>query len=156
MMSKHAYLIVANSNFSVLEICLKMIDDERNDIFLLFDKKSRVDSNTINRLSEACEKSHISFMERIVNGGGYSQISAVLELISLANKSGNEYQYIHFFQGSDLPIKSQDDIHSFFNNSNKQFVMIEKDRHPMAVQKTKYRHFFCHNRYFAKTNLWSV
>lgn len=37
---KHAYLIMVHNQFYVLEILLKLIDDERNDIFLHIDKKS--------------------------------------------------------------------------------------------------------------------
>lgn len=45
-MGKHAsYLIVSNANFNVLKLCIKLIDDIRNDIFILFDKKAKV-SNT--------------------------------------------------------------------------------------------------------------
>ncbi len=41
-MQKHAYIIIAHSNFMVLEYAFKMIDDERNDIYLLIDKKAKV------------------------------------------------------------------------------------------------------------------
>lgn len=46
-MGKHAYLIAANSNLSVVRTCLRMIDDKRNDIYLLFDKKSRFSEEII-------------------------------------------------------------------------------------------------------------
>ena len=38
-MKKHAYLILAHNNFYCLERLLKLLDDERNDIFLHVDKK---------------------------------------------------------------------------------------------------------------------
>lgn len=38
--AKHAYLIATNGNYEVLKTCLRMIDDERNDIYILFDKKN--------------------------------------------------------------------------------------------------------------------
>ncbi len=46
-MGKHAYLIATNSNLSVVRTCLRMIDDKRNDIYLLFDKKSRFSEEII-------------------------------------------------------------------------------------------------------------
>lgn len=83
---------------------------------------------------------------------GYSQIDAVLKLISIVNRSGIEYDYLHFFQGADLPIKTQDEIHKYFEDNNGyEFVSVEKDRSLMAQNKAWYRHFFCHNRFFRKS-----
>lgn len=50
-MSKHAYLIVANSNLSVVRTALRLIDDIRNDIYLLIDKKSRFTEDTLKLIS---------------------------------------------------------------------------------------------------------
>lgn len=149
-MLKHAYLIVANGNFGVVKTCLKMIDDARNDIFLLLDSKAKVSTEIQKQLKECVNKSHIEIYEQVVNWAGYSQISAVLGLMEKAINNG-EYQYLHFLQGSDLPIRSQDEIHDFFNKNNgKEFVQIEYPRKEMANRKAWYRHFFCHNRYFRK------
>ena len=75
-------------------------------------------------------------------------------MIAVINKSGVKYDYLYFFQGSDLPIKTQDEIHDFFdNNSGYEFVSIEKARRSMAENKARYRHFFCHNRFFRKNRL---
>ena len=49
-MAKHAYLIVANSNLLVLRTCLRMIDDARNDIYLLLDKKAGIREDIIESL----------------------------------------------------------------------------------------------------------
>lgn len=40
MMNKHAYLIVAHNNWTILDILLKVLDDTRNDVFLVLDNKS--------------------------------------------------------------------------------------------------------------------
>lgn len=48
--------------------------------------------------------------------GGYSQIDAVLYLIAAATNNSISYEYFHFLQGSDLPIKSQNQIHDFLGN----------------------------------------
>lgn len=72
----------------------------------------------------------------------------------MVNKSGVKYDYLHFFQGSDLPVKTQNEIHDFFdNNSGYEFVSVEKARCSMAENKARYRHFFCHNRFFRKNKL---
>ena len=151
-MKKHAYLIVANNNLNVIEICLKLIDDPRNDIFILFDEKSHISLKQKEKLMSCLKFSRIHFEKDIkVNWGGYSQIQAVLNLIKVANQS-EDYGYIHFMQGSDIPIKSQDEIHRYFlENDGYQFVQVEKNRSEMARRKSWYRHYFCHNRYF-RTN----
>lgn len=79
----------------------------------------------------------------------------VLELIKTALASGVEYKYLHFFQGSDLPIKTQEQIHSFFDNKvgDLQFISIEKSRSTMAENKCWYYHMFCHNRFFRTNKL---
>lgn len=39
---KHAYCIIAHSEPEILNILIKMIDDVRNDIYLLIDKKTDI------------------------------------------------------------------------------------------------------------------
>lgn len=38
---KHAYLIIAHHEFEILAKLLQALDDERNDIFIHFDRKVR-------------------------------------------------------------------------------------------------------------------
>ncbi|RRK09135.1 glycosyl transferase, partial [Lactiplantibacillus garii] len=40
-MHKHAYLITAHHQFTLLCRLIKMIDDERNDIYIHIDKKAK-------------------------------------------------------------------------------------------------------------------
>ena len=40
-MKKHAYLIIAHTQPELLKILLKMLDDERNDIYLHIDSKAK-------------------------------------------------------------------------------------------------------------------
>ncbi|MDF2484874.1 MAG: glycosyltransferase, partial [Herbinix sp.] len=40
-MGRHAYLIMAHSNFEYLKKLIKSLDDPRNDIFLHIDKKAK-------------------------------------------------------------------------------------------------------------------
>ena len=58
-MSKHAYLIVANSNLSVVRTALRLIDDIRNDIYLLIDKKSRFIEDTLKLISSDVRMSNL-------------------------------------------------------------------------------------------------
>ena len=151
---RHAYLIAANANLKVVSTCLQMIDDDKNDVFLLLDKKSHISKENIHHLQNVCNRSRVHIMTMVVNWAGYSQVSAVLALLEAAINTNRNYRYYHFLQGSDLPIKTQDEIHSFFAaNDGKEFVMIEKKRTDMAINKTQYRHFFCHNRFFRTSKI---
>lgn len=53
--------------------------------------------------------------------GGASQIDAELELLRAAVPK--HYDYYHLISGMDFPLKSQDEIHNFFElNSEKEFI----------------------------------
>ncbi len=91
---------------------------------------------------------------QLVNWASYTIISATLRLLRLAIESGENYAYIHLFQGADLPIRSQDEIHDFFKqNDGMEFVEIDRSRDTMARRKALYRHYFCHNRFFRKNRI---
>lgn len=54
--------------------------------------------------------------------GGDTQILAILNLLKAA-VSENKYIYYHLLSGSDLPLTSQENIHSFFEqNKGKEFL----------------------------------
>lgn len=112
-MKKHAYLIIAHKNLLQLKKLLSLLDDRRNDIFLLIDKKclqfSEKDFNGI------CNNSSLYFINRIkIVWGGVSQIEAELELLKEAKRKG-DYIYYHLLSGQDLPLHSQNYIHKFFD-----------------------------------------
>lgn len=119
-MNKHAYLIIAHNNFYVLEKLLKLIDDSRNDIFIHVDKK--INKFDFNYFKSIPKYSEINFVERVrVSWGGFSQIKAELNLFKRSSK--NKYKYYHLISGVDLPIKSQNYIHDFFDkNSECEFL----------------------------------
>lgn len=120
-MEKHAYLIMAHSNSEILKKLLLFIDDTRNDIYIHVDKKFIAFDTDIYNI---CEYSKVIPIERIsVTWGGYSQIDLEYKLIKEALSSSEKYQYLHLLSGEDLPIKSQDEIHAFFDrNQGKEFV----------------------------------
>lgn len=81
-------------------------------------------------------------------------MEAVVRLIKIAISSGTDYSYFHFLQGSDIPIKSQDEIHKFFEKNNGiEFIQIEKHRQFMAFNKAYYIHIFCHNRFYRTSKI---
>lgn len=118
---KHAYLIMAHNNFYILERLLKLLDDERNDIYLHVDKKAKqFDSEMIKKI---VKKSNIYIVHRMkVNWGAFSMVRCELLLLEQATNNG-KYEYYHLLSGIDLPLKTQDYIHEFMNqNQGKIFL----------------------------------
>lgn len=119
-MEKHAYLIIAHNQFNILKRLLRALDYKENDIFIHIDEKAgAIDCEEI----KSCVKeSSIYFVDRMsVNWGGTSQVRCELMLLKSASK--NNYKYYHILSGVDFPIKTQEEIHQFFDyNSGKEFV----------------------------------
>ncbi len=136
---KHAYLIMAHTDFNLLETLISMLDDPRNDIFIHIDKKV-----SINNLSFSTKYSNINILKnRIpVYWGHYSQIAAEMLLFETAyNKQ--IYYYYHLLSGADLPIKTQQHIHNFFNqNIGKEFVGFWNNCDSEANYRVSYYHPF--------------
>lgn len=60
-----------------------------------------------------------------LHGGGCSQIACELGLLGAAVARGH-YSYYHLLSGQDLPIKSQDQVHLFFDScGGKEFIRFE-------------------------------
>lgn len=114
---------MAHGSLPLLRVLLSMLDDERNDIFLHIDRKSdMLDGAEPLVLSKA----RLFVLEQRVDvrWGNLSQIKAEYVLFEEALKHG-PYAYYHLLSGQDLPIKSQDYIHQFFEeHQGKEFVGI--------------------------------
>lgn len=120
-MKTHAYLILAHHHFGQLRKLVELLDDNRNDIFVHVDKKSAFDPS---EWKDVCKQSELVFIEdRIaVSWGGVSIMRSELSLLKAATAK-NHYKYYHLLSGMDLPIKTQDEIHYFFEkNDGKEFL----------------------------------
>lgn len=120
MALQHAYLIMAHNNFYILEKLIRLIDDERNDIYLHIDLK--VTDFDFEYFKNLTTYSNITFVNRVkVNWGSYSLVRAEMELLKAAVTKS--YQYYHILSGVDLPLKTQDEIHEFCDfYHGKEFV----------------------------------
>lgn len=121
MNKKHAYLIEAHKYDLCFKSLLRLLDDSRNDIYIHMDAKCRdYDKEAVEK---STEKSKVYHIERSnITWGGFSQIRAELSLLNKAVEGG-PYLYYHLLSGQDLPIKTQDQIHHFFElNEGKEFV----------------------------------
>ena len=110
---KHAYLILAHNEIEIFRTLIRMIDDERNDIYVHIDKKS-----DINKFKEVrTSYSKIYFSERIdIRWGDISQVKAELILMEAAVKE-ERYLYYHIISGVDLPVNTQNYIHKVCEDS---------------------------------------
>lgn len=148
--NRHAYLILAHKDDLVLRTLISMLDDPRNDIFIHMDKKTaNFDEQKILGLAK---KSHVVITPRItVSWGAYNIIDAELILLKEATKYGH-YAYYHLLSGQDLPIKTQDYIHSFFDkNRGKEFVCFQSPSFQHA-KRVKYYYPF-QDRFGKKSSL---
>lgn len=118
---KHAYLIVAHSNFKILKLLLKLLDDDRNDIFIHIDKK--VGSVDFEAYKNICKASSVYYTpDRIdVAWGRCSIVDAEMLLFSTAHAQG-PYAYYHLISGVDLPLKTQGQIHDYFRGRSESFI----------------------------------
>lgn len=138
MSTKHAFLIIAHNQFGILHKLLTLLDDERNDIYVHIDKK--VTDFDFEHFYHA-KHSKITYLENrlSVNWAGYSQIQCELDLLKASVPIN--YAYYHLLSGVDLPIKTQDEIHAFFNsNQGKEFVCFAPD---MELNRFHYYWPFC-------------
>lgn len=140
---KHAYLIMAHNNLFVLERLLKLLDDKRNDIYLHVDKKLK--NFDCAYFKKIIKKSNLVFIKRMdVRWSCYSQIKCELELLKEATKT--KHKYYHLLSGVDMPIKNQDIIHNFFDNSNKEFVVFRNhEAFDGRLERINYYHLFFKN-----------
>lgn len=123
---RHAYLIIAHKSDYTFQTLLKLIDDERNDIFIHMDKKNqKYEFEIIKKYVKKSKIYQIKNRNNVV-WGDYSQIDTELILLELATKT-NKYDFYHLLSGEDLPLKNQNYIHEFFQkNKGKEFVRFEK------------------------------
>lgn len=125
-MGKHAYLILAHKNFGQLRKLIEMLDHERNDIYVHVDAKS-AGFNAMEWAGVARHSRLYFLPERInVSWGGVSIMRSELALLKQATADGR-HDYYHLISGLDLPIKTQKQIHSFFDaHQGTEFINLWK------------------------------
>lgn len=144
-MNKHAYLVMAHNNWSILEKLLKLLDHETNDIFLHID--SNAENLPSNIDSWVKTSTLVKLKQEKVYWADFSQVDVTLKLLEKAKEKG-DYSYFHLLSGTDLPIKSQNEIYCFFENNKKNFVGIVPNEVWYSVRRVKYYHLLLHNRIY--------
>lgn len=120
--NRHAYLFMVHRDTYVLGKALQLIDDERNDIYIHADVRA-TDFHP-DTYAAFVRKSALYFVHRQeVNWAAWSQAKVELDMLMYAGKK--RYAYYHLLSGNDLPLKSQDDLHTFFGrNKGSEFIGI--------------------------------
>lgn len=138
MNNKHAYLILAHNNFELLKKLIILLDDERNDIYIHIDLKN----SNFNRkdFDNIVKYSNLIFISRSsILWADYSMIKVELDLLNSACSNSN-YRYYHLISGMDLPIKTQDEIHEFFEDKDSEFIGICPNEVWYSVRRLKFYH----------------
>lgn len=152
IMQKHAY-IIAHNELELLETLVRLLDDPRNDIYIHIDAK--VKNFDFAYFKQLVQKSKLEFTPRrlSVTWGHSSQVMTELLLLQTAvngEDPAQPYAYYHLLSGVDLPIKSNDNIHAFFEkNSGKKFVHFsENEPNSAFAARIRYYHLFRKKRNF--------
>lgn len=124
-MKKHAYLIMSHNEFPMLRKLLEALDDARADIFLHIDSKTK--DVPIEVLSGSVCYSDLIYVDRsnISWGGGYSMVSATVNLLFTATQKNN-YQYYHLLSGVDYPLKNNEEFFCFLIKMNANISALMK------------------------------
>ncbi len=146
--SKHAYLIIAHDKIELLQFLLSSIDDSRNDIYVHIDKKASFDGNQL-----IVNKSNLYLIKKRLDArwGDFSLVEIELALMKAASRNGS-YSYFHIISGVDIPLKTQDFIHSVCEESDKkEFIGIAE----VTEGELEFRsgHYFALSRCFKSKNL---
>ena len=136
---KHAYLILAHHEFALLQTLIGCLDDARNDIYVHIDRKVR-------ELPELhARQARLTVLERRVDirWADYSMVEAEFALFAAALKDG-PHAYYHLLSGVDLPLKSQDRIHAFFEeHAGQEFIGYTlTEMTPETVRRMQRWHLF--------------
>lgn len=108
---RHAILIMAHHNFDQLDRLCRLFLDDRFHVYLHVDARVGMPDDAVRRIFS---RHNVTTVEsREVCWGGYSQVDCEMRLITAAVKDGG-YDRLHLLSGDDLPIKSLDEIDSFF------------------------------------------
>lgn len=139
-MQRHAYLIMAHSNWFILETLLRLIDAPWNDIYLHIDRKALCFDQKL--FMSICKYSNLYFTKRCnITWGNETQVIAEITLFEMAFHNG-PYHYYHFLSGADLPIKPKEEIYRFFEDKKCNYLHCIDDASPFEWRLEKYYNVF--------------
>lgn len=146
---KHAYLIIAHNEPEILQLLLSSLDDERNDIYVHIDRKASFSASILQT-----SKSHLYVLPIHIDArwGDFSLVKIELTLFKEAYTNG-PYAYYHLLSGVDLPIKSQDYIHTYCDeHQGREFIGIANHATQSEID-WRSQHWFVFSRDFQSNNM---
>lgn len=146
---KHAYLIIAHNEPEILQLLLSSLDDERNDIYVHIDRKASFSASILQT-----SKSHLYVLPIHIDArwGDFSLVKIELTLFKEAYTNG-PYAYYHLLSGVDLPIKSQDYIHTYCDeHQGREFIGIANHATQREID-WRSQHWFVFSRDFQSNNM---
>lgn len=134
----HAWLIIAHNEFEILQMLISALDDVRNDLYVHIDKKVK----SLPTLTTKKSRLFILKDRMDVRWGALSQISCELLLMRTALGNG-PYDRFHIISGTHLPLKSNDQLFSFFDQFDGCELMHlwEKDERDIGNKLQRYNLF---------------
>ena len=150
-MGKHAYLIIAHGDWSMLSKLLRTLDDPRNDIYLHVDIKAEFHPES---LYQPIWAKLITIPRMNVTWGGDSQVKCEMALLKAAAEG--HYAYYHLLSGADLPLRSQNEIHRFFDSQyGRNFIKIDARAVENGSAEARVRRYlFFQNQTGRKEGVW--
>lgn len=139
-MERHAYLVMAHQDYALLRAQLRLLDDERNDLYVHVDSKAR--GFDARELRTSVHRARLELVERTdVRWGAYSQTATQLRLLERAART--PHRYYHLLSGADLPLVSQEVAHAFFTeHDGAEFVHIHPGLDAAYARRVLRRHLF--------------
>ena len=138
-----AHIIIAHKNPAQLERLLKAMYHPDFDFYIHIDKKS--DIGPFEYLAAMPQVNFIK--ERIVcNWGGFSLVETAIRSIDEILKTDIKYDFINLLSAQDYPLKSTEEIHSFFSTRlGQSFISFDSSNDTLwwreAEQRYKRYHF---------------
>lgn len=154
---KFAYLIIAHNNEWQLIKLLELLDDKDNEIYLHIDQKVYEEFD-IEQIKKAVDKSILHIYSKYAVWWGNISLTEC-QMFLLQEAVQNYHDYYHLISGSDLPLKTNEEIQKFFiAHKGKQLVHFESDSFCM---KENSRLFFLFEKYvrqkkLEKLNKWCL
>ena len=133
---KHAFLIIAHNEFSILQMLISRLDDPDVDLFVHFDRKVK----KLPHIEVLKSRLHILDDRVDVRWGTVSQIRCELTLFEEALKCG-PYDYYHIISGVHLPLKPVGEIKAFFDSADGCSVLTGLCRSTARQERLKVRSY---------------
>lgn len=117
---KHAYLVMVHRDVEQVCSLLRALDHPLNDVYLHADLK--FEEASFESFAPYLSKAQLHFFQvKSIGWGTYDQFDIELSLVEWALQEGG-YSYYHLLSGQDFPLKKQDDIHSYFEGRDEEFI----------------------------------